>query len=94
MATEEYPLAETLFSLSENIFGEILETTGFFFTTTILSQHEYQPEVSHLALAAPPQEVQQTQSASLETSLLRVGEENVDVSHGEPDYLYAAFASI
>ena len=94
LTTAEYQLAETLFSLSENIFGKILETTGFFFTTTILSQQEYQPKTSHLVLAAPPQDAQQIQSSSPETSLLLVGEENVDVSHSVPDYLYAAFGSI
>jgi hypothetical protein len=53
LSVQEYPLAETVFFLAENLYGKILETTGFFFSTTILAQGEYQPEPSHLLLTAP-----------------------------------------
>lgn len=48
--TREYSLAETVFFLAENLCGRVLETTGFFFTTTVLAQIEYQPKPSHSPL--------------------------------------------
>ncbi len=78
--TKEYALAETVFFLAENLYGPILENTGFFFTATVLNQMEYQPEPSHLLLTLPDPLINGQTWKKLEISLSRFATRSLNPS--------------